>query len=300
MPKCYFYPCFAEVCASLRVSDLLISDSGRWNRDTIQHLLPEYEAQILCRRPSLTGAPDKLIWLGTKSGEYTAKSGYYAAIDTLLLEDPSETSFNWKKNVWSLDVAPKVKTFSWKLLKQAIPVGTRLVERHIDVDPRCGQDESIIHLLFQCQFAQKVWLLAPFATEMDFSGIIDLLTDWPGLCELKCLPPAGITIGSLFPWILWTIWKARNRFIFEGYSDSPETTLSSAIKLAREWSMDSKPEITTNKRTPPPHPTAPADALIIRSDAAWRESDNTAGLGWCLPHRPLKTSRRDRNSFHQY
>lgn len=31
-----------------------------------------------------------------------------------------------------------------------------------------------------------------------------------------------------------------------------------------------------------PHMDAPAGALTVRSDAAWRMSDNTAGLGWCF------------------
>ncbi|KAL0681557.1 hypothetical protein Bca4012_048404 [Brassica carinata] len=49
-----------------------------WNR--IQLLLPDYETKILCIKPSLSKAPDKRVWLGTKSGDYTVKSGYYTAV----------------------------------------------------------------------------------------------------------------------------------------------------------------------------------------------------------------------------
>lgn len=226
-----------EQCSDLSVSDLMIAGSTQWDRAKIQLLLPAYEEKILVLKPSITGVPDRLFWLGTKSGEYSSKSGYYIAMEEEEVMATAEAEFKWKKNVWMLECAPKVKHFAWRVLKRAIPVGEHLVERHIDADPRCkrcGENESINHLLFQCRFAQKVWLLAPFVTEKDYRGIIDLLTVWPDLCNQPCLPPSGIASGSLFLWILWSLWKARNRLVFEDFSASPEDTLSAAIKLARE------------------------------------------------------------------
>ena len=196
-----------------------------------------------------------------------------------------DREFDWSKNVWKLDCAPKVKLFSWKLLKGALPVGERLIERHIEVDPtckRCGCNESIIHLLFQCQFAQKVWQLAPFATDMDYSGTIDLLTAWPTMCNQKCLPPSGIASGTLFTWIAWALWKARNILVFDGFVASPEETLSSAIRLAREWSNDSKPETSGKKRNNREEVPTPIGVTLVRSDDAWSGSENVAGLGWII------------------
>ncbi|XP_056842864.1 uncharacterized protein LOC130495483 [Raphanus sativus] len=274
----------SEKYATLLVSDLLEPDSGNWDRELIQILFPEYESKTLCIKPSLTGAPDKLIWLGTKYGEYSSKSGYYTAIEDLLLEDPAEASFNWKKNVWALDVAPKVKNFSWKILKRAIPVGARLVERHIDTDPRCkrcGQNESITHMLFQCHYARKVWLLAPFTTDMDYSGIIDLFTDWPDLSAQKCLPPAGIATGSLFPWILWSLWK-RTLSLWQSNLQGNGVYIVTQITQA------------TSEERPPPPLVAPAGAVTVRSDAAWNMLDATAGLGWCLLTTPTGEDFRRR------
>lgn len=213
-----------EQSAELCVADLLIQEGMRWNRRKIQPVLPEYEEQILSLKPSLTGVSDKLIWLSTKSGDYSVKYGYYVAVESDVQIAGADTEFDWSKNVWKLDCAPKVKLFSWKLLKGALPVGERLIERHIEVDPtckRCGCNESIIHLLFQCQFAQKVWQLAPFVTEMDYRGTVDLLTAWPLICYQKCLPPSGIASGTLFPWIAWDIWNARNRLVFDGLLPHP-------------------------------------------------------------------------------
>ncbi|CAN6804761.1 unnamed protein product, partial [Brassica oleracea] len=162
--------------------------------------------------------------------------------------------FNWSKNVWNLPCSPKVKLFVWKLFKGALPVGERLVERHIEADPkckRCGDSESIIHLSFHCRFAQQVWLFAPLVTEVDFRGIIDLESNWTLLCAAQCLPPTGIVSGSLVPWVLWSLWKARNKFVFEGHSVSPEDTLSTAIGLAQKWSINQdKPVLSADRLKP--------------------------------------------------
>lgn len=256
-----------EHSAELTVANLMIAGTRQWDRNKIRRLLPAYETKILCLKPSISGAPDIQLWLGTKTGEYTAKSGYFTAVEDDNAGEDMGANINWKKHVWNLDCAPKVKHFSWKVLKRALPVGERLVERHINADPkckRCGENESITHLLFHCQFAQKVWLLAPFVTDVDFRGIIDLLASWPSLCSQKCSPPTGISSGALFPWILWVLWKARNKFVFEGFSATPEDTLSSAIGLAREWSTSSKPDQSLpSGRTTQIHP-APAGAVIVR------------------------------------
>lgn len=114
------------------------------------------------------------------------------------------------------------------------------------------------------------------------SGIIDLMASWDSLCSLKCLPPAGIVTGSLFPWILWSIWKARNRFLFEGFSSSPEDTLSSAIALAREWSLEVKKESSVGRSSRMPRASPPPGTIVIRSDAAWSATTKEAGLGWAI------------------
>lgn len=288
----------SEQNASLLVSDLLTADYS-WDSDQIQLLLPDYESKIRSIKPSLTGAPDKFIWLGTKSGIYSVKSGYYFVATEVTAMAGQIDQFNWKKNVWKLDCAPKVRHFAWKLLKRALPVGERLLERHIDVDPkckRCGCNESILHLLFQCEYAQKVWQLAPFTTTLDYRRIVDLMISWPLLCSQKCLPPAGITSPSLFPWIVWTIWKARNMFVFEGFSATPEETLSTAIKLSREWTTNSKTEPTASTSKLSCNKVAQPDTVttVIRADAAWNANSNVAGLGWVILSTPHHQEFKER------
>ena len=129
----------------------MIPGGTQWDREKIQTLLPAYERCILGIKESLTGTPDKLVWLGTKNGEYSVKSGYYTAVDDdeFRAAEAVGPDFNWKKNVWNIDCVPKVKLFSWKVLKGDIPVGERLLERYLAINPKCkqcGSTESITHL----------------------------------------------------------------------------------------------------------------------------------------------------------
>lgn len=278
-----------EQVQELKVAELMLPESCEWDVHKLHLHVPE--DQIQCIKPSQSGSLDKVICLGTKTGEYSTKSGYYFAVNMEDIRDEManaanlNVNFNWKKHIWDLDIAPKVRMFSWKLLKGAIPVGERLAERHVPIEPRCkwcGCSESILHLLFHCPFARKVWSLAPFTTMMECSGMIDLAVSWPVLCDKQCLPPSGVTSTTLAPWILWNLWKARNKFTFEGHSYYPEETLSLAIKLAWEWS--SKPDQEPSLRPPriPSPLQKPPGMVTVRSDAAWSPLGTNARLGWVV------------------
>lgn len=97
-----------------------------------------------------------------------------------------------------------------------------------------------------------------------------------------CLPPSGISSGVLVPWILWSIWKERNKFVFEGRSASPEDTLSKAIILSREWCINKDPQTTPAAGPRALDPPQPAGTATIRSDAAWKIQRAKAGLGCFL------------------
>lgn len=179
-------------------------------------------------------------------------------------------------------------------------MGERLVQRHIDIDPRCkkcGRVESITHLLFQCEFPQKVWLLAPLANELDLRGMIDLQTTWPSICFQKTLPPAGVTNDLFVPWIFWVLWKARNRFVFESHFASAEDTLTYAIALAREWSIHGQPDTKTTTSCKRRIVPARGDEVVIRTDAAWNSTTRNAGLGWVVLQLPQHREFRDSRDY---
>ncbi|XP_013589640.1 PREDICTED: uncharacterized protein LOC106298091 [Brassica oleracea var. oleracea] len=279
---------------NMKVVHLLQPNRQDWNIEEIRRVLPQEEETILSLKPSKTGAPNKLIWLGTTSGEYTTRSGYKTALkeQNANLEDPLATDINWVRYIWKIETAPKVKLFLWKVFCAALPVGSNLAARNITNSTLCNlcnTTESTNHLFLQCNFAQKVWSLAPFSQSVDVRGLVDLASCWHSLCTLECLPPSGVS-GQLAPWILWGIWLARNNLIFNNKQSSPEEVISSAISAAREW-LSEQVKTPTLTPTPLPRETRPPHTTVVYSDAAWQADRRTAGLGWTIREDNSTTQR---------
>ncbi|KAG5388542.1 hypothetical protein IGI04_030083 [Brassica rapa subsp. trilocularis] len=106
-----------------------------------------------------------------------------------------------------------------------------------------------------------------------------------------------VASGSLFLWIIWNLWKSRNWFVFEGFPSRPEDVLTTAIKMAREWSSDQNLEIVHHKGEPRMEQPSPCDAIVVRTDAAWEASRQVAGLGWIRLGRPTNQTFKGHVEF---
>ncbi|XP_024004939.1 uncharacterized protein LOC112082079 [Eutrema salsugineum] len=139
------------------------------------------------------------IWLRDKSGVYSTKSGYFAA-----LEESSPSQFvnplDWSSDICNISSAPKVKTFLWKAANGALPVGVALAKRIPSVSPDyriCQAPESSEHLLFLSPFAQKVWELVPFHPEPWSLNSEVLASKWKEARKSLCLGFTALNKGAL-------------------------------------------------------------------------------------------------------
>lgn len=78
----------------------------------------------------------------------------------------------------------------------------------------CGLQETVDHLFISCQFATSVWEAAPFSNVQATLGTTNFTSVLQASRKLVNLPPTGVHLVSLFPWIVWTIWLTRNQRIF--------------------------------------------------------------------------------------
>jgi len=228
-----------EESQHLHVDHLICPITKSWIKERVRLLLPEYEQDILALRPSKVRVADKFIWLLTKNGEFTAKSGYQAAMMSKGTMSPlgEIENFNWFKEIWNLQCGQKIKFFLWKSLAGALPVGDLLQSPGISFDalcPHCQVPETSLHLFFHCPFAKNLWEAAPFKSPVDSSRVTSLRVRIESSRRLINLPPTGLGLTPLSPWILWTIWTCRNKRIFEQKQISIPDALSQAVAQARE------------------------------------------------------------------
>lgn len=289
-----------ENAQELRVSDLMIPHSTDWDIEKIKLFLPEYKDIILTLKPSKRGAPDKLRWLNHPSGDYSTRTGYFAAAERSeeISSLASNPTINWNQHVWNVQTSPKIKVFLWKVCQGALPVGTQLEARCIPVNPkccRCEAPESIFHLLFQCKFAKEVWNQAPFSKIFNSSLAGNAIDGLARAQSLISVPPVGLDRGLLYPWICWALWIARNQKIFENRVFTVEDTVLRAVRDARAWMIAKSLETTRAIPCPLRDPLVshPQGTITCCTDAAWLaepQSAGSAGLGWIFSSEEGSTS----------
>jgi len=230
-----------EISHNWTVSNLISTSTGDWDRTKIQQTLPEFENEILEIRLSRLGAKDTFAWLPAKNGSYSASSGYYesiANVAALSITNLPVVDFKWTTKIWKVNTSPKTKFFMWKAMRGALPVGENLRARQILEEASCpfgGEEETTFHLFFTCRFATEVWLAAPFKQNINSSLFSSLKDLFEKAKQFVCLPPTGIRLGPLLPWLIWSIWLSRNHLIFKDRHTSAAETLTRALALAREW-----------------------------------------------------------------
>lgn len=100
--------------------------------------------------------------------------------------------------------------------------------------------------------------------------------------QSRNLPPSGLSAGELYPWIMWQIWSARNKLVFEGNQSTASDILTIAIRMAREWQEAQRvfksPRLIPNLET---HPVAYSGYKIF-VDAAWNSVSRNGGFGWSM------------------
>ncbi|CAA7055149.1 unnamed protein product [Microthlaspi erraticum] len=174
----------------------------------------------------------------------------------------------------------------WKAMRGALPVGENLRARNVNTAvrcPHCGDEETTLHLLFQCDYAQEVWKLIPCTNLLNPHTIQQTRKGMEESRKLVCLPPTGVGSGPISPWVLCSLWKSRNRKAFNGTERqyTPEETMTQAVASAREWQRAQLNEEANCARprlvTKPP---IRLEATRCNSDAAWVKETKIAGLGW--------------------
>ena len=113
------------------IKDLWISGQKTWNINLVTTLFSPQTANAILQTPIINAnGHDTLIWKQTPSGQFSSKSAYKHCFNNLqipLRQRPKSVPLqviSLLKQVWrDKQMAPRVQTFAWRLLRKALPTG---------------------------------------------------------------------------------------------------------------------------------------------------------------------------------
>jgi hypothetical protein len=207
------------------VADLWLQDTRTWNQDLLSTTFSQEVVQIITNTPIIHSPdPDILRWKPSPNGQCSSKSSYKLLQLHQIHSLPptgsralSPHSHSILQKIWKIKTMPPLlKTFAWRLFRQALPTADRVsrfvshINRHCT---SCGLIENDSHLFFLCTVPHQVWNHAPLPP---VAHLIDPQAD--GIQQiLPHILPLTITDHNLIYTllILWYIWKARNDHRFQ-------------------------------------------------------------------------------------
>lgn len=217
---------------NVKVSDFFLSDSKAWDERKIRNTFNNTDAEaILTTRTSQGSTEDRLAWVHSSSGQYTVRSGYQQWQLNHFRSGGIRQSNGWDM-IWHLNVPHKIKIFLWRFARNTIPVRNLLRGKGIRAPVACamcvGDVEHMLHLFLDCRFAAACWkrigLGYDFAeVENASEWLLDRMENETSENKIKIVT------------VLWGIWYARNKRVWEDKRIPPDVTITWSSKQIAEW-----------------------------------------------------------------
>ncbi|RYR56284.1 hypothetical protein Ahy_A05g022025 [Arachis hypogaea] len=278
-----------------RVKDLIVEGEG-WDRRKIESNFPqEICKEILSTPISVMNKEDILYWPWREDGNYSIKTGYYAARRTEQSDNHRNPSTSedkreiWRE-VWRMEVPQKIRMFLWKACQDILPVGSNLYKRKIASDPKCQiclkSPETVEHALLLCDWARATW----FGAEGQWTPTVKTVTsigNWIVECIKKLRAGGGENQErgiSKLGFLMWEIWKTRNNKMFQQQEVNPRGTICRAkILEAIYWKLadtqqPNKKEGNHSKTNLVKWRPPPSNWLKANVDAAFRKETGTGAI----------------------
>ncbi|KFK27798.1 hypothetical protein AALP_AA8G430800 [Arabis alpina] len=203
------------------VKDLMLRGTNRWNMELLSQTIHAADVQEILKLPvSSSQLHDLIGWNYTKDGMYTVRSGYWLSThlpDQIPIPPPSRNQ-HINEAIWKLQTAPKLRHFCWRIISQAMPIGSILQRRGIAQSiqcRRCGDaDETPDHLFFGCEYAKQIW---------EDVGMAWVIRDSHGFYKeagsgigTSCTTVLEAELQALLMAVIYAWSKGYERIIFEG------------------------------------------------------------------------------------
>lgn len=140
------------------VSGLVEVGDCKWDEAIIRDLCNDRDRELILLIPlPMNNREDGWYLLLDTKGKFSVCSSYRQ----LQGEHPKPHARFWKK-MWNLQLPGKILSLLWLACNACLPTTVALAKKRVSVDkicPWCHQeDETDIHVLFECNFARSMWL----------------------------------------------------------------------------------------------------------------------------------------------
>ncbi|XP_075640505.1 uncharacterized protein LOC142612276 [Castanea sativa] len=179
------------------------------------------EAAAICKIPlSRRNIADSLVWLHTKNGKYSVKSGYHVARKVMRNDDGVGSSDGCRgqqiwKQIWQLHVPNKIKIFWWRACQDILPTRVNLARRKIIFETGCQfcirEPESIIHAVWEYGVAQDVWVGCAIKVQKCNTYFPDIVALFEYVLERFSTAEVKVFLVQA-----WFLWNQRNTIIHGG------------------------------------------------------------------------------------
>ncbi|XP_019085523.1 PREDICTED: uncharacterized protein LOC109126439 [Camelina sativa] len=268
---------------SLMVNHLIDPATKDWHLPTLEEYLdPEDIPIIRSMAVSKVQQPDRLVWHFSKSGKYTVKSGYRLARELMTDVEYGPTCLALRAQAWKLDVPPKVQHFFWQIASGTLPVLERLAYRGVRCDTLCKRCESapetINHALFECPRSRDVWGLSPVLLALDGFPFASIYANLDFIFWRAASQSGEPDVAPRLSWILWSLWKDRNKKVFQGLEAEPMEIILQANNDKILWEEAKSFAVNYS----PSMPLLEDRGVFPRCqiDGSWKGSDTLQGLWW--------------------
>lgn len=192
----------------------------------------------------------------------------------------------WKV-VWGRCLSPKIQHFLWRACSGALATKLNLCKRRCGQDPLCPiclcEEESVEHLFFGCQWAQRVW----FGSNVNIRINLGNVSSFEKWCEDWFVNNNDVSdvVRCYIGFTCWHIWKHRCSVVFEQIPLDPvgvcgrinyaatEFLLASDICADTDIAVRVASDVCENWSAPP------AGCVKINIDGAFKEASGKGGLG---------------------
>ncbi len=193
------------------VDSLIDTNLMRWNVNLLKKIFLPRDVEVIQQIPLSFRRPrNKLIWTSTSNGKFSVRSAYRLLLsETSSSMGSSSSRGNVAQHLWSSQVQPKIRLFMWRACMDILPTRTKLFDKgflHSFLCKWCEvEPETSSHVLWQCEFAQKVWKACPISIPSSCSDNLSF-RDFTALC----IDVIDTTQTAILFTTARGVWNARN------------------------------------------------------------------------------------------